>query len=139
MVSILVVFLIAGLWHGPSWTFVIFGAFHGVGLIINHSFKNYVNYKIPNLVSWFITFNYVNISFVFFRSETMADALLIIKKMFNLNLLGGYDLNFSINNLFFLFLNNFNLIICFLLSIVICFYFKNTYELLRDKDNKYLT
>ena len=59
--------------------------------------------------------------------------------MFNLNLLGGYDLNFSINNLFFLFLNNFNLIICFLLSIVICFYFKNTYELLRDKDNKYLT
>ena len=139
MVSILVVFLIAGLWHGPSWTFVIFGAFHGVGLIINHSFKNYVNYKIPNLVSWFITFNYVNISFVFFRSETMADALLIIKKMFNLNLLGGYDINFSINNLFFLFLNNFNLIICFLLSIVICFYFKNTYELLRDKDNKYLT
>lgn len=139
MVSILVVFLIAGLWHGPSWTFVIFGAFHGVGLIINHSFKNYVNYKIPNLVSWFITFNFVNISFVFFRSETMADALLIIKKMFNLNLLGGYDLNFSINNLFFLFLNNFNLIICFLLSIVICFYFKNTYELLRDKDNKYLT
>ncbi len=139
MVSILVVFLIAGLWHGPSWTFVIFGAFHGVGLIINHSFKNYVNYKIPNLVSWFITFNYVNISFVFFRSETMADALLIIKKMFNLNLLWGYDLNFSINNLFFLFLNNFNLIICFLLSIVICFYFKNTYELLRDKDNKYLT
>ena len=74
-----------------------------------------------------------------FRSETMADALLIIKKMFTLNLLGGYDLNFSINNLFFLFLNNFNLIICFLLSIVICFYFKNTYELLRDKDNKYLT
>ena len=139
MVSILVVFLIAGLWHGPSWTFVIFGAFHGVGLIINHSFKNYVNYKIPNLVSWFITFNFVNISFVFFRSETMADALLIIKKMFNLNLLGSYDLNFSINNLFFLFLNNFNLIICFLLSIIICFYFKNTYELLRDKDNKYLT
>ncbi len=139
MVSILVVFLIAGLWHGPSWTFVIFGAFHGVGLIINHSFKNYVNYKIPNLVSWFITFNFVNISFVFFRSETMADALLIIKKMFNLNLLGSYDLNFSINGLFFLFLNNFNLIICFLLSIVICFYFKNTYELLRDKDNKYLT
>ncbi len=139
MVSILAVFLIAGLWHGPSWTFVIFGAFHGVGLIINHSFKNYVNYKIPNLVSWFITFNFVNISFVFFRSETMADALLIIKKMFNLNLLGSYDLNFSINGLFFLFLNNFNLIICFLLSIVICFYFKNTYELLRDKDNKYLT
>ena len=80
MVSILVVFLIAGLWHGPSWTFVIFGAFHGVGLIINHSFKNYVNYKIPNLVSWFITFNTL-IFHLFSLDETMADALLIIKNV----------------------------------------------------------
>ena len=41
MVATLIVFLIAGLWHGPSWLFVIFGAIHGTGLIINHIYRDF--------------------------------------------------------------------------------------------------
>ena len=46
MFFLLIVFLIAGLWHGPSWNFVLFGLFHGFGLIINHIYKKYINYDI---------------------------------------------------------------------------------------------
>ena len=41
MMATFIVFLIAGLWHGPSWLFVIFGALHGIGLIINHIYRRY--------------------------------------------------------------------------------------------------
>ena len=40
---VLIVFLIAGLWHGPSWLFVIFGGLHGLGIIVNNLNKEYLN------------------------------------------------------------------------------------------------
>ena len=40
------VFLIAGIWHGPAWTFVIFGLLHGLGLTVNHGSKRFFKFKI---------------------------------------------------------------------------------------------
>ena len=39
MIVTLIVFIISGIWHGPSYGYIIFGTLHGVGLIINHTFK----------------------------------------------------------------------------------------------------
>jgi D-alanyl-lipoteichoic acid acyltransferase DltB (MBOAT superfamily) len=89
MIATLVTFLIAGLWHGASWMFVIFGGLHGVGLVINHywqkQWKKKLKININKYLAWFITFNYVNITFVFFRAKEWDDAIKILKGMFFYN------------------------------------------------------
>ena len=130
MIATIFVFFIAGIWHGPSWNFVLFGLFHGFGLVINHIYKKYFNYNFTNFLSWFLTFNYVNISFIFFRTPKIDDAFLIIKKMFDLNFISTTSKFIDEFSLYFL--NNFNLVVCFLLSLFICFFFKNSYELLNN-------
>lgn len=130
MLVTFVVFLIAGIWHGPSWNFVYFGAFHGLGLIVNHIYRKYLNFNLSKYVFWILTFNFINISFVFFRTKEIDDIFIILKQMFNVNLFNYNKLledNFLIN-----FISDINLLICFFLSIIICFFFKNSYRLLKN-------
>ena len=81
MFATVVTFLIAGLWHGASWMFVIFGGLHGLGLITNHYWKKR-KIKLNIVLAWFITFNFVNITFVFFRAKEWDDAVKVINGMF---------------------------------------------------------
>ena len=74
--------LLSGLWHGASWMFVIWGALHGIGLIIHKASKWWLD-KIPNtwyvkLAAFFITFLYVTIGWVFFRSPSVESALTLL-------------------------------------------------------------
>ncbi len=82
MIATAITFLIAGLWHGASWMFVIFGGLHGIGLIINHYWKK-TKIKLNIVLAWFVTFNYVNITFVFFRANEWNDALKVLGSMFS--------------------------------------------------------
>ena len=84
MIATVITFLIAGLWHGASWMFVIFGGLNGIGLIINHYWKKR-KIKLNIVLAWFITFNFVNITFVFFRAKEWDDALKVLDSMFSLN------------------------------------------------------
>ena len=118
MVATLIVFLIAGLWHGPSWLFVIFGAIHGTGLIINHIYRRFFNFKINTLISRIITFLYINFSFVFFRSESLDDALKILERMIGF----GLSINFNLLRLDIMT----NSLIALFASLLICFFLKNT-------------
>ncbi len=74
--------LIAGIWHGAGWNFIVFGGLHGVGLICNHLWKK-KRIGLSPLLGWFLTFNYVNLTFIFFRAETTGDAVHILKRMFS--------------------------------------------------------
>jgi D-alanyl-lipoteichoic acid acyltransferase DltB (MBOAT superfamily) len=65
---------IAGLWHGPSWTYVIFGLLHGVALVVNQYWKKSKR-KLPVGVGWALTFCFVNLTFIFFRSPNLATAV----------------------------------------------------------------
>ena len=116
MIVTFFVFVIAGFWHGPSWLYVIFGSLHGLGLVFNHLYRKFFSYKINTMFACFLTFNYVNITFIFFRSKNIEDALNIFEGMIGLN---GFSypnyLNFDIYIIFILFL-----------SIMITFIFKNT-------------
>jgi D-alanyl-lipoteichoic acid acyltransferase DltB (MBOAT superfamily) len=78
-------FFIAGLWHGASWLFITFGVLHGIGLVINHTWKKKIKINIPKPVSWFITFNYINIAFVFFRANDFESAFKVLSSMFSLD------------------------------------------------------
>jgi alginate O-acetyltransferase complex protein AlgI len=80
---------IAGLWHGPAWTYVIFGLLHGTALAINQVWKNR-KLKMPDWLGWLLTFVFVNTAFVFFRSPSVASALRMISAMLpHTNLFGA--------------------------------------------------
>ena len=80
----LITFLIGGLWHGAGWTFVFWGFLHGIALVINRLWRK-LNIDLPNWLSWFITFNFVNAAWVFFRAETWADAIKVLRAMAGLS------------------------------------------------------
>jgi alginate O-acetyltransferase complex protein AlgI len=122
MVVTIIVFIISGLWHGPTYGYIIFGALHGVGIVINHIFKKIKIIKLHNVLSWLITILYVNFTFIFFRCENLDSAYTIIKTMFGFN---GFDLNTN-------FFENYYLISIYLLSILIIFFFKNTNYLIEN-------
>lgn len=77
-----IVFLASGLWHGASWSFVFWGAYHGVFLVLERAFLLKVYGKIGKLPSMIITFLLVMIGWIFFRVENLGDGFLYIKRMF---------------------------------------------------------
>ncbi|MBK9249122.1 MAG: MBOAT family protein [Ignavibacteria bacterium] len=84
--NLLFVFLVSGLWHGANWTFVVWGAIHGVYLIggiftfgIRKNIKKYLYVdKIP-LLSVMTTFGLVAFAWIFFRANSVNDAIYIAK------------------------------------------------------------
>jgi len=78
-----IVFLASGFWHGASWSFVIWGAYHGLFLVLERSFLLKVYQRIGKFFSTVITFFVVVIGWVFFRVEKVADAFAYLKKMFS--------------------------------------------------------
>jgi D-alanyl-lipoteichoic acid acyltransferase DltB (MBOAT superfamily) len=73
VVATLLAMGIAGLWHGPAWTFIIFGLLHGVGLSINQIWRK-KKLKMPDWLGRLTTVVFVNITFVFFRSHSVGAA-----------------------------------------------------------------
>lgn len=91
-INLLLTMTLGGLWHGASWNFVIWGLMHGIALIIHKYystkiiiFNNFKNHNLYKLVSWFVTYLYICITWIFFRSKTLFDSLEMIKRMFNFN------------------------------------------------------
>lgn len=84
MLSMFVAMTIAGLWHGAAWTFVLYGMLHGGAIVTNHLWKK-TKIKMPKWLAWFLTFNFINISFIIFRAKGMSDAFKILKGMFGLS------------------------------------------------------
>lgn len=78
--NLFIVFLVGGLWHGASWMFVIWGALHGVAIVLHRIWQHFEK-KMPRLFAWFITFNFVNITWIFFRAETWDKAVNILQGM----------------------------------------------------------
>ena len=88
--NLIVVFLLSGLWHGASWNFVIWGAWHGLFLILDRVFLLKFFNKIGKLPSILITYIIVIVGWVFFRIENFNQALFYIKKMFSLDFSNSY-------------------------------------------------
>lgn len=80
-----IVFLASGLWHGASWNFVIWGAYHGGWLVAERAFLLQYCQKIWNPIRAIITFFIVLIGWVFFRVETFTDAVAFIQHLFIFN------------------------------------------------------
>jgi len=82
--ALVITFLVCGIWHGAAWTFVIWGALHGVGLAATYQLERSVWYRrrVPNVLKQAGVFAYVCFTWIFFRANSLNDALLIIRRIF---------------------------------------------------------
>jgi len=87
--ALMVTFLVCGLWHGAAWSFVIFGILHGLAISCEVLWKNLQRKKADNLKSEFYnivgtigTFCFVAFTLIFFRVNSMSDALYVVRNLF---------------------------------------------------------
>lgn len=93
--NLIIVFLLSGLWHGASWNFVLWGAYHGLFLVLERLFLGDVYKKAGRFISVPITFIIVATGWVLFRNENLAYGLHVIKQMYAFDFFDG---KFAMNN-----------------------------------------
>lgn len=81
--NLLLTFLIGGIWHGAGWTFVAWGLLHGAGVAIHRGWSSR-GLRLARPLAWFVTFQYVNFCWVFFRAPDFSSALRVLRGMFGL-------------------------------------------------------
>lgn len=86
--NVFIVMVIAGLWHGASWMFAIWGVMHGVGLVLHKLFYNIALKKVRDTVfvhslSWLVTFSYITVAWIFFRAQDMSIATDMLLQIFH--------------------------------------------------------
>ena len=72
--NILIIFLVSGLWHGAGWTFLVWGALHGLAQVLERAWGKRRDH-LPLLLRWGLTFLFVNLAWVFFRAPDCSAAL----------------------------------------------------------------
>lgn len=119
--NIMVVFVCSGLWHGARWTYVMWGAMHGIYLVIGRFTRPYRDkalkklridrkWKISQLVSILITFALFCFALMFFRVNSIPDGIYATKELFSIkaDMFSIPDLmtkmNASMNDIIFMFL-----------------------------------
>jgi D-alanyl-lipoteichoic acid acyltransferase DltB (MBOAT superfamily) len=85
-INILIVFAISGLWHGANWKYLVWGLLHGFLLVIYQVLKK-LKIRINGFafMKWLITFNLICMAWVFFRANSVQDAIYILEQILSLN------------------------------------------------------
>ena len=93
-INLMVTMVLGGLWHGAGWTFIAWGALHGVYLTVNHAWRTLrerfgqdleVETRLGRGVARLVTFFAVVVGWVFFRAANFDDAVAILRGMAGLN------------------------------------------------------
>lgn len=82
--NLFITMLISGVWHGANWTFVLWGAFHGLFLCLNSLSRKFIRLRKTKLLAPFeiaATFLMAMFCWIFFRANNLGDAILAIKKI----------------------------------------------------------
>lgn len=139
--NFILVFLVSGFWHGASWTFVIWGLIHGVLYVLTKLGMPVIR-KIPSIITGFTTFIIVNVAFVFFRSQSIGQAISLLRAICSLRfgaVLEKLSANFELTELWYAlkiinldklpFSRMYCMLIYLIGSLGILFFAKNTNEL----------
>jgi alginate O-acetyltransferase complex protein AlgI len=78
--NLMITMVLGGLWHGAAWTFVAWGAFHGLGLVAEHALGGRL--RAPGWLRWLVTFHLVVFSWILFRSQSLSLAGTFIRRLF---------------------------------------------------------
>ena len=77
--NLMLTMVLGGLWHGAAWTFVIWGAFHGVLLVGEHALGGRI--RAPGWLRWLVTFHLVVLGWIVFRAQTIGDVWTLLKRL----------------------------------------------------------
>lgn len=88
--NVFITMLLGGIWHGAGINFVIWGALHGIFIVVNHLWRDYVVARAPALArsralifpAYLLTMGCVLFGWIFFRAETPTGALILVERMF---------------------------------------------------------
>ena len=148
--NILAVFLVSGLWHGANWTFIFWGFLHGIGNALTRMFRKQWGH-LHTVIQWGITFLFVNLTWIFFRADSISQAVSFIRRIFGFQSFGVRDglLNtFGLKELKFIYchipilnrliasVHGFDMLILLTASLVLCLAFKNNQEMELKPDTK---
>ena len=129
--NLLATFVIGGLWHGAGWTFVFWGFLHGMALVIHRAWSN-LGFKMWTWLAWLITFNFVNVAWVFFRAKEWDDPVRVLGAMFSLdNVVIALSLENISGDLF--------TILWIIAGFILVLFFKNTVEKAKELKINYKT
>ena len=147
--NLMATFIIGGFWHGAGWTFLFWGFLHGLALAIHRLWQT-LGFKMWTWLAWLITFNFVNIAWVFFRAREWDDAVKVLSGMIGLN--GIVLPNFLQSKLSFLlqygvsfdkWLENitggFETVIWIIFAFILVLFFKNSMEKWKEFKANYKT
>jgi alginate O-acetyltransferase complex protein AlgI len=83
--NLFLTFFFSGIWHGANWTFMIWGALHGLGVMLTRELERSTFYRdrVPKLLKQFGVFLFVTFTWIFFRAGSLGDAWLIVRRIFN--------------------------------------------------------
>lgn len=87
LLNLFISFVVSGLWHGANWTFLAWGAIHGIFMVadvLKNRFLPKINIRHPlqKFVNIVFTFVLVMFTWVFFRASNISSAFIILKKIF---------------------------------------------------------
>jgi hypothetical protein len=92
-VNLATTFVLGGLWHGASWMFVLWGGLHGAAMMLHRIWQR-TGLRMSPVLAWLLTFNFINVTWVFFRAQTLDDALKVLRGMAGLDAMGGLGAGF---------------------------------------------
>ena len=138
--NLMATFILGGIWHGAGWTFVFWGFLHGFALVV-HRFWTRLGFVMPKVLAWFVTFNFINIAWVFFRAKEWDDAIRVLSAMFTLEVssfstmqetlyslsMSGLDLVVSLENI----INQVDTYSWIIFAFIIVLFTENTMQLVK--------
>lgn len=83
--NLLIIWMLTGLWHGANFTFIVWGLYYGVLLILEKYAFHRIRKKLPIIVNWLITIVLIMIGWVFFASSSIQEAIQYLGQMFSLH------------------------------------------------------
>ena len=83
-VNMALTMVISGLWHGAKWTFILWGVLHALGRVLTRELERTAFYRdrVPRCVKQALVFTFVCFCWIFFRADSFADAVMIVKRIF---------------------------------------------------------
>lgn len=84
-INTLIVFLVSGLWHGASWTFIAWGGLHGLLLMLAKIRDRHTDKRLPRPLGWLLTFLFVNIAWIFFRAPNFEAVRVFLRQLVSMN------------------------------------------------------
>jgi D-alanyl-lipoteichoic acid acyltransferase DltB (MBOAT superfamily) len=90
--NLMITMVLGGLWHGATWNFVVWGAIHGVGLLLNHLWRDIsqrMGFTLPNPIGWALTILIVIFAWVPFRADTLNASVALWQSMLGLHGFAG--------------------------------------------------